>query len=171
MKSAQEDAYLEFVSARAKALYRSAYTLAAGDAHLAEDLVQETFSRIYVHWNRVARADSPAAYAQTVLVRTFLTLRRRRSTTERPTGTGTVPDSADVSGRDCALRITLTTALGQLPPRDRAVLLLRYWEGHTIEETARTLKLSNSAVRSQGTRALGKLRALLGETLSDLVPH
>ncbi|MFI5981095.1 SigE family RNA polymerase sigma factor [Streptomyces sp. NPDC051555] len=169
MKSAQEDAYLEFVSARAKALYRSAYTLAAGDAHLAEDLVQETFSRIYVHWGRVSRADSPAAYAQTVMVRTFLSLRRRRSTAERPTGT--VPDSADSSAHDSTLRITLMDALSQLPPRDRAVLLLRYWEGHTIEETARTLKLSNSAIRSQGTRALARLRALLGESLSDLVPH
>ncbi|WP_328972772.1 sigma factor [Streptomyces sp. NBC_00239] len=86
MKSAQEDAYLEFVAARAKALYRSAYALAAGDTHLAEDLVQETLSRVYVHWRRVAAADSPAAYAQTVLVRTFLTLRRRSSTGERPTG-------------------------------------------------------------------------------------
>ncbi|MGW0752971.1 sigma factor [Streptomyces sp. NPDC002587] len=70
--------------ARAKAPYRSAYVLAAGDAHLAEDLVQEALGRVYVHWNRVAGADNPAAYAQTVLVRTFLSLRRRRSSAERP---------------------------------------------------------------------------------------
>ncbi|MFD9605790.1 sigma factor [Streptomyces sp. NPDC059970] len=134
MKSAQEDQYLEFVAARAKALYRSAYVLAAGDTHLAEDLVQETLSRVYVHWKRVARADSPAAYAQTVLVRTSLTLRRRRSTGERPIGK--MPDSA---------------AAGP--------------------ETAQMLKLSSSAVRSQGTRALNRVRALLGDSLSDLVPH
>ncbi|MFG2988447.1 SigE family RNA polymerase sigma factor [Streptomyces sp. NPDC048257] len=168
MKSAQEDEYLEFVATRAKALYRSAYALAAGDTHLAEDLVQETLSRVYVHWNRVARADSPAAYARTVLVRTFLSMRRRRSTGERPIER--MPDSAE-SGPDAALRITLLDALGQLPPRDRAVLLLRYWEGHSIEETARMLRLSSSAVRSQGTRALARLRALLGDSLSDLVPH
>ncbi|MFK0047484.1 SigE family RNA polymerase sigma factor [Streptomyces sp. NPDC090741] len=168
MKSAQEDEYLEFVSTRAKALYRSAYGLAAGDTHLAEDLVQETLSRVYVHWNRVAGADSPAAYAQTVLVRTFLSIRRRRSTGERPIGS--IPDSPE-SCPDAALRITLLDALGQLPPRDRAVLLLRYWEGHSIEETARMLRLSSSAVRSQGTRALARLRALLGDSLSDLVPH
>ncbi len=168
MKSAQEDEYLEFVAARAKALYRSAYVLPAGDTHLAEDLVQETFSRVYVHWNRVAGADSPAAYAQTVLVRAFLSLRRRRSTAERPTGN--MPDSAAV-GPDTALQLTLLDALGQLPPRDRAVLLLRYWEDHSIEETARMLKLSRSAVRSQGTRALGRARALLGDSLSDLIPH
>ncbi|MEV6731405.1 MULTISPECIES: SigE family RNA polymerase sigma factor [unclassified Streptomyces] len=169
MKSAQEGEYLEFVTARAKALYRSAYVLAAGDTHLAEDLVQEVFSRVYVHWNRVAGADSPAAYAQTVLVRTFLSLRRRRSTGERPIAN--MPDSAASSGPDAALRLTLLDALGQLPPRDRAVLLLRYWEDRSIEETAQMLKLSSSAVRSQGTRALGKLRALLGDSLSDLVPH
>ncbi|CAM5618708.1 RNA polymerase sigma24 factor [Streptomyces spiroverticillatus] len=168
MKAAQEDQYLEFVGARAKALYRSAYVLAAGDSHLAEDLVQETLSRVYVHWKKVSRADSPAAYAQTVLVRTFLTLKRRGSTGERPTGN--LPDSA-ARGTDTALRLTLLDALGQLPPRDRAVLLLRYWEGHSIEETARMLKLSSSAVRSQGTRALARARALLGDSLSDLVPQ
>ncbi|MFD9815413.1 SigE family RNA polymerase sigma factor [Streptomyces sp. NPDC059080] len=168
MKSAQEDQYLEFVAARAKGLYRSAYVLAAGDTHLAEDLVQETLSRVYVHWKRVAAADSPAAYAQTVLVRTSLTLRRRRSTGERPTGN--LPDSA-AAGPDAALRLTLLDALGQLPPRDRAVLLLRYWDDRSIEETAQMLKLSSSAVRSQGTRALNRVRALLGDSLSDLVPH
>ncbi|MCX4866056.1 SigE family RNA polymerase sigma factor [Streptomyces sp. NBC_00257] len=168
MKSAQEDQYLEFVAERAKALYRSAYVLAAGDTHLAEDLVQETLSRVYVHWKRVARADSPAAYAQTVLVRTSLTLRRRRSTGERPTGN--MPDSA-AAGPDAALRLTLLDALGQLPPRDRAVLLLRYWEDRSIEETAGMLRLSSSAVRSRGTRALNRVRALLGDSLSDLVPH
>ncbi|MEU4500080.1 SigE family RNA polymerase sigma factor [Streptomyces sp. NPDC024089] len=168
MRSAQEDQYLGFVAERAKALYRSAYVLAAGDTHLAEDLVQETLSRVYVHWKRVARADSPAAYAQTVLVRTSLTLRRRRSTGERPTGN--MPDSA-AAGPDAALRLTLLDALGQLPPRDRAVLLLRYWEDRSIEETAGMLRLSSSAVRSRGTRALNRVRALLGDSLSDLVPH
>ncbi|MFF7994453.1 SigE family RNA polymerase sigma factor [Kitasatospora xanthocidica] len=168
MKSAQEAAYVEFVAARAKALYRSAYVLAAGDTHLAEDLVQETLGRVYVHWKRVSGADSPEAYAQTVLVRTFLSLRRRRSTTERPTGD--LPDGA-ASGPDTALRLTLLDALGQLPPRDRAVLLLRYWEDRSIEETAGMLRLSSSAVRSQGTRALARARALLGDSLSDLVPH
>jgi RNA polymerase sigma-70 factor (sigma-E family) len=168
VKSAQEDEYLEFVAARTKALYRSAYVLAAGDAHLAEDLVQETLSRVYVHWRRVSGAESPAAYAQTVLVRTFLSLRRRRSTGERPFGN--MPDGA-ASGPDTALRLTLLDALGQLPPRDRAVLLLRYWEDRSIEETAGMLRLSSSAVRSQGTRALGRMRELLGDSLSELVPH
>ncbi|MEU8925532.1 SigE family RNA polymerase sigma factor [Kitasatospora sp. NPDC048545] len=168
MKSARENEYVEFVAARGKALYRSAYVLAAGDAHLAEDLVQETLGRVYVHWKRVAGADNPAAYAQTVLVRTFLSLRRRRSSTERPVGN--LPDGA-AAGPDTALRLTLLDALGQLPPRDRAVLLLRYWEDRSIEETAQMLKLSSSAVRSQGTRALGRVRALLGDSLSDLVPH
>ena len=168
MRQVRRDDYAEFAAARAGHLYRSACLLTGGDTHLAEDLVQETLGRVYVHWSRVAGADSPAAYAQTVLVRTFLSLRRRRSTGERPIGN--MPDSPE-SGPDAALRITLLDALGQLPPRDRAVLLLRYWEGHSIEETARMLRLSSSAVRSQGTRALGRLRALLGDSLSDLVPQ
>lgn len=164
MKSAQEDAYLEFVAARAKPLYRSAYVLAAGDTHLAEDLVQETLSRVYVHWNRVAGADSPAAYAQTVLVRSFLSLRRRRSTAERPVGN--MPDSA-ASGPDTALRLALLDAVGQLPPRDRAVLLLRYWEDRSIEETGSMLSMSSGAVRTRAGRARERLRRALGDSLTE----
>ena len=165
MKAAREKEYVEFMAARAGALYRTAYVLAAGDTHLAEDLVQETLSRVYVHWNKVAAADNAAAYAHTVLVRTFLTYRRRRSSDESPTGY--LPDSAG-PGADTALRLTLLDALGQLPPRERAVLLLRYWEDRSVEETAATLKLSRGAVRSRGTRALARLRGLLGSSLSEL---
>ncbi|WP_031068312.1 SigE family RNA polymerase sigma factor [Streptomyces sp. NRRL WC-3742] len=168
MKAAQEDEYVAFVAGRAKALYRSAYVLAAGDAHLAEDLVQEALGKVYVHWRKVARADNPAAYAQTVLVRTFLSLRRRMSASERPTGSGSLPEGT-ASGPDTALRLTLLDALAQLPPRDRAVLLLRYWEDRSIEETAGMLRMTSSAVRSRGTRALAKARVLLGDSLSDLI--
>ncbi|MFI6157661.1 SigE family RNA polymerase sigma factor [Kitasatospora sp. NPDC051170] len=168
MKAAQEDEYVAFVAGRAKALHRSAYVLAAGDAHLAEDLVQEALGKVYVHWRKVARADNPAAYAQTVLVRTFLSLRRRMSTSERPTGSGSLPEDA-ASGPDTALRLTLLDVLAQLPPRDRAVLLLRYWEDRSIEETAGMLRMTSSAVRSRGTRALAKARVLLGDSLSDLI--
>lgn len=157
---------MAFVAARGKALYRSAYVLAAGDAHLAEDLVQEALGKVYVHWRKVSRAESPAAYAQTVLVRTFLSLRRRRSTSERPTGS--LPEGS-ARGPDSALRLTLLNALAQLPPQDRAVLLLRYWEDHSIEETAGMLRTSSSAVRSRSSRALAKARELLGDSLSDLV--
>ncbi|MDR6974238.1 DNA-directed RNA polymerase specialized sigma24 family protein [Streptomyces sp. 3330] len=75
---------MEFADERAGHLHRSACLLTSGDTHLAEDLVQETLSRMYTMWSRMVRIDNPAAYAHTVLVRTFLTHRRRYSTGERP---------------------------------------------------------------------------------------
>src|SRR5919206_1877303 len=78
-----EAEFVELATARGAALFRTALLL-TGDWHAAEDLVQETLGKLYVHWSRVARADDPAAYARTALVRTFLSSRRRRSSTERP---------------------------------------------------------------------------------------
>ncbi|MEU3508764.1 sigma factor [Streptomyces longwoodensis] len=99
-------------------LYRSACLLTSGDTHLAEDLVQETLSRMYALWGRISRTDNPAAYAQTVLVRTFLTQRRRYSASERPLADVPelpVPHGAD----DPALRLALLQALRELPPTRR----------------------------------------------------
>jgi RNA polymerase sigma-70 factor (sigma-E family) len=155
--------YLEFAAARTPQLYRSACLLASGDTHLAEDLVQETLGRMYASWGR--RIDNPAAYAHTVLVRTFLTHQRRRSSGERPTGE--LPDSAQHAG-DPELRLTLLQALGRLSAKDRAVLVLRYWEDRSTEETAEALRSTSGAVRTQSSRALARLRAVLGDSLADL---
>lgn len=148
-------------------LYRSACLLTSGDTHLAEDLVQETLGRMYALWGRISRIDNPAAYAQTVLVRTFLTQRRRYSASERPLADLPelpVPHGAD----DPALRLALLQALRELPPKDRAVVMLRYWEDRTVEETADAMNVSALAVRSRSSRALAKLRARLGGSLTEL---
>ena len=84
MRRSRTDEFMEFASARSGHLFRSACLLTSGDVHLAEDLVQETLGRMYALWGRVSRIGNPAAYAQTVLVRTFLSHRRRRSATELP---------------------------------------------------------------------------------------
>jgi RNA polymerase sigma-70 factor (sigma-E family) len=156
--------YLEFASTRTGHLFRSACLLTGGDTHLAEDLVQETLGRMYVVWRKISKIDNPAAYAQTVLVRTFLSHQRRRSSGERPTGA--VPEVAAVEG-DTALRLALLDALRLLPPGDRAVLILRFWEDRSIEETAEALRLSSAAVRTRSSQALAKLRALLGGSLTE----
>jgi RNA polymerase sigma-70 factor (sigma-E family) len=166
VKQVQEDDYLEFATARSGHLYRTACLLAGGDTHLAEDLVQETLGRTYVHWRKVSAADNPAAYAHTVLVRAFLSHRRRRSSDERPTGW--VPDGSATES-DPALRVTLLAALAELSARDRAVVVLRYWEDRSVEETAALLRLSTGAVRTQSSRALARLRTVLGTGLSDVV--
>jgi RNA polymerase sigma-70 factor (sigma-E family) len=159
------DEYAEFAGARAGHLYRSACLLTAGDTHLAEDLVQETLGRLYVSWHRVSRAGNPAAYAQTVLTRTFLAQKRRRSSTER--ATDVLPERADTAGGDASLRLTLLEALARLPVKDRAVVVLRYWEDRSIQETADVLHVSSAAVRTRCVRALARLRELLGEDLAE----
>ncbi|MCT9084689.1 SigE family RNA polymerase sigma factor [Streptomyces fulvoviolaceus] len=169
MRQVPEDQYAEFVAARAAQLYRSACLLTAGDTHLAEDLVQETLGRIYTRWHRVTRADNPAGYAQTVLTRTFLAHQRRRSSTERATDALPERPDAGSASDDVSLRLTLLGALAQLPAKDRAVVVLRYWEDRSIEETAVAMHASSAAVRTRCTRALGRLRELLGEDLAEYV--
>ncbi|WP_329335262.1 SigE family RNA polymerase sigma factor [Streptomyces sp. NBC_00663] len=165
MRQVLADQYAEFAAARAGHLYRSACLLTAGDTHLAEDLVQEALGRLYISWQRVSRVGNPAGYAQTVLTRTFLAHQRRRSSTER--ATDTLPDRAAVDQRDVPLRLTLLEALARLPAKDRAVVVLRYWEDRSIEETADAMNVSSAAVRTRCTRALGRLRDLLGEDLGE----
>jgi RNA polymerase sigma-70 factor (sigma-E family) len=159
--------YLEFATARAAQLFRSASLLTAGDTHRAEDLVQETLGRMYVIWPRIHTIENPAGYAQTVLVRTFLSQQRKRSWRERPTDD--LPESPAAPSGDPSLRLTLLAALRQLPSRDRAVLVLRYWEDRSVEETAGALRVSPNAVRVRCVRALGKLRAHLGGSMAEYV--
>jgi RNA polymerase sigma-70 factor (sigma-E family) len=156
--------FVEFASARTQQLFRAACLL-TGDWHLAEDLVQETLGKIYVSWRRISRMESPAAYANTVLVNTFLSHRRLRRASERPSAR--LPEAVG-PGEDMALRLALLDGLALLPARDRAVLVLRYWEDRSVEETADALHLSVGAVRSQAHRALRRLRAQLGDQIRDL---
>ncbi|MEF9906049.1 SigE family RNA polymerase sigma factor [Streptomyces sp. P9-A2] len=160
----REGGYGDFAAARAGHLYRSACLLTAGDTYLAEDLVQETLGRVYVHWRRVSRADNPAGYAQTVLTRAFLTHQRRRSSTERSAAAFPERPSTD---DDPSLRLTLLDALARLPTKDRAVVVLRYWEDRSVQETADAMNVSSAAVRTRSVRALARLRELLGEDLGE----
>ncbi|MFJ9040923.1 SigE family RNA polymerase sigma factor [Streptomyces sp. NPDC102406] len=166
MRRSLEGAFREFAEARAGQLFRSGSLLTSGDTHLAEDLVQETLGRMYVVWGRSAvRLGNPAAYAQTVLVRAFLAHQRRRSAGERPSGD--IPEQTAAGADDPSLRLTLLEALRQLPPKDRAVVVLRYWEDRSIEETADALHLSSAAVRTRSHRALARLRTQLGGDISE----
>jgi RNA polymerase sigma-70 factor (sigma-E family) len=157
--------YREFAIAMGRRLLRTAYLLTGGDAYLAEDLTQETLGRIYRKWRRISRMENPAGYAQTVLFHTFLSHRRRRASEEQVTDQ--LADTA-VNDPDPALRVTLLRALGQLPVQDRAVLVLRFWEDRSVEEAAAVLQLSASGVRSRSSRALDRLRTVLGDQLDDL---
>jgi RNA polymerase sigma-70 factor (sigma-E family) len=167
MRAGHSDAYQDFAAARAGHLYRSACLLTGGDTHLAEDLVQETLGRVYLRWGRISRADNPAAYAQTVLTRAFLAHQRKYSS-RNERSTDVLPDIPEPAATgDTPLRLTLVEALGRLPAKDRAVVVLRYWEDRSIEQTAAAMNTSSAAVRTRCVRALTRLRVLLGGTLGE----
>lgn len=162
--------FVEFASARSGPLFRTAWLL-TGDWHLSEDLVQETLGKMFRRWRRLSRIEEPAAYAHTVLVRTYLSQRRRRSSQERPTDPLPERPSQETTAADASLRLTLLSGLGRLDRSDRAVLVLRYWEDLDVQTTARLLEMTPGAVRTRCSRALDRLRRVLGNDLLDLLPH
>lgn len=157
------DGFREFATDVSPALFRSAWLL-TGDWHLAEDLVQETLARMYRGWAGIGRIENPAAYAQTVLVRQFISHWRRRSSHERPSSH--LPDRA-TQVVDAEAHLDLVAALAELPPRDRAVVVLRYLADRSVEQVAVDLGRSPSAIKVQSMRALAKLRAALGELVDS----
>jgi RNA polymerase sigma-70 factor (sigma-E family) len=130
-----------------------------GDWHLAEDLVQTTLAKVYVKWSRVARADVPEAYARGVLTKTFLSHKRVRRNAELPS----LDLGADRAAPASADRLELFEALRTLDTMDRAVVVLRYWEDRSVAQTAAEVGLSEGAVRTRASRALGRLRAELSD--------
>ncbi|HVV23137.1 MAG TPA: SigE family RNA polymerase sigma factor [Pseudonocardiaceae bacterium] len=156
----RDDEFVEFARVQAAGLRRTAY-LMCHDWHLAQDLTQTALAKLYVAWGRLDWLDNPMAYAKKVLLRTFLDHQRRRGSHE--VAVDSVPDSAHES--DPELRLTLLDALAQLPPRDRAIVVLRYWEDYSIDAVADVVGVSTAVVKSQSMRSLAKLRVLLGEDL------
>ena len=157
----------EYAQARVVRLRQRAYLLCR-DWHLAQDLTQITLSRLYASWRKVVKADNIDAYAAKVMVRVFLDHKRLKSSHE--VVSDTMPSaSAVVDGSGGPeLRLTLMEALGRLGPRARAIVVLRYWEDHSVEDTAGILGVSSGTVRTRSQRALLKLRARLGTDLSEL---
>lgn len=164
MTPGQEEAFTEFATSRFGALRRTAYLL-CGDWHGAEDLVQITLGKMYAKWHRIRDPAAGPAYARQVLVRTYVDQTRRRGHGEIPMGE--VPDRAAL-GVDSDRRLALLAALGKVTPAYRAVLVLRFWEDQSVEQTAELLGKSSAAVRSATTRGLEQLRGILGPTLVDL---
>jgi RNA polymerase sigma-70 factor (sigma-E family) len=154
--SSHED-FRDFASARAAQLFRIAY-LVCGDWHEAEDLVQTTLAKLFVAWHRVQRAESPDRYARKVLMNAYLSQRRLKRSTETPVAD---PGEPSPAGDDADLRLTLVAALRKLPPRSRAVVVLRYVDDHSIDSVAQALAISPAAVKSLNSRGLAQLRELL----------
>jgi RNA polymerase sigma-70 factor (sigma-E family) len=155
-----EWSFEEFVAARGDRLYRAAWLL-TGDAHAAEDLLQTVLARVWPKWSRIA-GDNPEAYARRALVNTYASWWRRRWRGETPTQE--LPD--DTAVRDVFAEVDLAQSLaavvGRLPPRQRAVVVLRYFEDLSVEETAQVLGCRPGTVKSQAAKALRILRGHLG---------
>jgi RNA polymerase sigma-70 factor (sigma-E family) len=159
-----DEAFTEFVVASWPSLYRTAYLL-LGDRELAEDLVQTALAKTYASWGKVRDIGAARGYARTTLVNTASSWFRKRGwRAERPTET-VEGGSYD---EDPTVRPDLTAALARLAPRQRAVVVLRFYEDLSVAETARTLHCSEGTVKSQTSDALTKLRGLLGEAVIPL---
>lgn len=149
-----------YVGTRSDQLTRLAF-LMVRDRHLAEDLVQESLARLHRSWSRAQTADNPDAYVRRIMLNQLLSWRRRRSWTERsvadPEPAGTCTDlSTEAVERDAMWRL-----LGSLPPRQRAVVVLRFYEDLDDDAIAGLLDCAPATVRSHASKALAQLRAAM----------
>ncbi|HLV58346.1 MAG TPA: SigE family RNA polymerase sigma factor [Natronosporangium sp.] len=155
-----EEEFREFVAARSGALLRTAYLL-AGDWATAEDLLQTALTKTYLAWKRLGTIEAVEPYTRRVLVNTATSWWRRRWHGERPTEK--LPDvPAPDQHQEAIERDALWQHVRALPARQRAVLVLRFYEDLSEAQTAELLDISAGTVKSQTARALATLRRRLG---------
>ncbi|MGW6280811.1 SigE family RNA polymerase sigma factor [Kribbella sp. NPDC055071] len=154
----RDKTFVEFVEAAIPSLRRTAY-LIADDRHKADDFVQETLYKLYLAWPKVQRADNPFAYARRMLIN--VTYAAGRRSWRREIASADVPErtvqSADFAAGH-AERDEVLEALRALGPRQRACVVLRYYEDLSVEQTAEILGCSKGTVKSQAARGLDTLR-------------
>ncbi|MGC5018781.1 SigE family RNA polymerase sigma factor [Micromonospora sp. DT47] len=155
------DGYVSFVECHQRRLLRAAY-LVCGNRHQAEDLLQDALLKLALRWPHVRHGD-PAAYVRAILYRDAVSWWRRR---RREWLSAYPPEQPDRDG-DGALRLTVHAALDRLPPRQRAVLVLRYFEDLTEVATAEALGVTVGTVKSQCHAALRRLREVAPELGPD----
>ena len=159
-------AFTDFVEARSSSLFRTAY-LVVGEYQLAQDLLQEALVKTLMAWPRLRDRDNVEGYTRRIVVTTSISWRRRRSFHERPSDA--LPD---VSGPDPTDALVthdeVMAALLTLPPRQRAAVVLRYYEDLTEAQTAESMGCSVGTVKSQVAAGLEKLRIVLGRGFDEM---
>jgi RNA polymerase sigma-70 factor (sigma-E family) len=158
--SAEE--FVEFAEAAYPRLRRTAFLL-CGDWHTAEDLAQMTLEKVFVSWRKIRRQDAVHAYTHRTLVNTCLAQKRRKQTRELVTGW--FPERATETASP-ETRIVVLDALATLPPRTRAVVVLRYWADLGVEQVADVLGCSPGNVKRLSAYALDRLRTVLGDEMT-----
>ncbi|WP_037599633.1 SigE family RNA polymerase sigma factor [Streptacidiphilus rugosus] len=162
---ADRDGFDAFVQARWTALLHLACLLTAGDAHRAEDLLQDALVKLWFAWGRVGR-ESPEAYVRQVLVRAAARSRRRRWWGEHPTNDLPDPPASADTAELVSDRHRLTAALALLPPKQRAAVVLRYYQDLPEAAVAEAMGCPVGTVRSLTSRGITRLRTAL--TLSPV---
>lgn len=153
-------AFTEFMSVSSASLFRTAF-LIVGDHQLAQDLLQESLIKTYIAWPRLRDVSKAEAYTRKTIVTTAISWRRRRSFHERPTDR--LPDTAVPDpGEAVTTHASIVVQLRTLPPRQRAAIVLRYYEDLSETQTAEVMGCSVGAVKSHVSTGLGRLRDRLG---------
>lgn len=157
--------FARYFGERAHSLRSTAYLL-CGDWHQAEDLTQAALLKLYLAWPRLVRHDALDAYARKIVLRTFLS-EHRRAWRKRERLTDEPPETAaEQPGTEHELLVR--HALAAVAPKQRAVLVLRFFNDLSVEETAAALGCSTGTVKSQSARGLGTLRKRLGPHFTEL---
>jgi RNA polymerase sigma-70 factor (sigma-E family) len=156
-------AFSEFVEARSISLFRTAY-LMVGDYQLAQDLLQEALVKTLVAWPRLRDHATVEAYTRRIVVNTSITWRRRKSFHERPAETLPEPAGADAV-EDLVAHDELVEHLLALAPRQRAAIVLRYYQDLTEAQAAEAMGCSVGTVKSQVSDGLARLRSSMGPDL------
>ncbi len=158
MRSTTDEEYIAYVSARLPALKRLAYLL-SGNEHRADDLVQESVTKLYVRWTAARKADNIDRYVRSILVRTHIDETRRPWSRVRLFGAP--PDTERAENSTIENRLLLHPALATLPARQRAVVVLRFLCDMSVEEVSDVMGCSTGTVKSQTVHGLAKLRQVL----------
>jgi RNA polymerase sigma-70 factor (sigma-E family) len=158
MRADAAEEFTAYVAASAGRLRRTAY-LMCGDWQRAEDQVQTALVKLYLAWDRVRARESLDAFVRTILIRGLIDERRRPWRREQ--AQATLADRPAVEDWPLEERLTVRDALVKVPPRQRAVLVLRFYEDCDVAETARLVGCSEGTVKSQTARGLARLRELL----------
>ncbi|MEU4472110.1 SigE family RNA polymerase sigma factor [Micromonospora sp. NPDC023888] len=158
-----EREFVEYASARLPSLHRTAF-LMCGDAHLADDVVQQTITALYVHWRKVSRADNVDAYVHRMLVHKLVDEKRLSWSKVRLSGSTPEPERPVLPHDEVAERDSLVAALAHLPRGQRTVLVLRFLCDLSLADTAAAMGCSEGNVKSQTARALAAIRQVLDVT-------
>lgn len=162
MNAEDEADFRSFAASRMRDLRRTAYLL-CGDWHHADDVTQNVLTKLYANWNKIQERERVDSYVRTILVRATFE-RRRRFWWRRELASAQPPEVPIDGDNHVEDRVVLLEALGKMPPRQRAVVVLRFWEDLDVADTAATLGCTEGTVKSQTARGLTTLRTLLADS-------